>query len=165
MNNIKHKYEFTEPKGLNNVSEFHELFGLPVLDHPQIPSPERCTLRVSLLQEELDELREAIAQNDIVGIADALSDLQYVLSGAVLEFGLGAKFSALFEEVQRSNMSKACKTLDEAELTQQHYLHNKQTNSVIEEKNGEYLVYREEDRKVLKSIYYSEVDLEKVLKA
>ena len=72
---------------LNQVAEFHRTFGAPILDTPQIPSKQRCELRVSLLQEELDELREAINNNDIVEVADALADLQYVLSGAVLEFG------------------------------------------------------------------------------
>ncbi len=90
---------FKEPNGLNDVKKFHELFDLPVLETPQIPDEKRCSLRVSLLQEELDELKEAIENQDIIGIADALSDLQYVLSGAVLEFGLGGKFKKLFDEV------------------------------------------------------------------
>ena len=54
-------------------------------------------LRVNLLREELKELEAAIADNDLVEVADALADLQYVLSGAVLEFGLGAKFRTLFD--------------------------------------------------------------------
>jgi predicted HAD superfamily Cof-like phosphohydrolase len=93
---------------LNQVAEFHKTFNAPILDTPQIPSKERADLRVSLLQEELDELKKAIEDNDLVEVADALCDLQYVLSGAVLEFGLGEKFVELFNEVQRSNMSKAC---------------------------------------------------------
>ena len=96
---------------LNQVAEFHKTFNAPVLKKPQIPSNQRCELRVSLLQEELDELSQAIKLGDIVEIADALTDLQYVLSGAVLEFGLGDKFVELFDEVQRSNMSKACNSL------------------------------------------------------
>ena len=91
---------------LNQVAEFHRTFNAPILETPQIPSKERCELRVSLLQEELNELKKAINDNDLVEIADALCDLQYVLSGAVLEFGLGEKFVTLFNEVQRSNMSK-----------------------------------------------------------
>ena len=78
-------------------------------------------MRVNLLQEELNELREAIEENDIIEIADALSDLQYVLSGAVLEFGLGNKLGELFAEVHRSNMSKVCPTLDIAKETQDYY--------------------------------------------
>ena len=111
----------TQPDSLNQVAEFHRTFHAPVLETPQIPSEARCQLRVSLLAEELDELREAIAEGDIVAVADALCDLQYVLSGAVLEFGLGDKFNALFNEVQRSNMSKACVTVAEAEATVAEY--------------------------------------------
>ena len=88
-------------KYLKAVSEFHETFGAPILETPQIPSSDRCELRVSLLQEELNELKQAIEDNNLVEIADALADLQYVLSGAVLEFGLKDKFNTLFNEVQR----------------------------------------------------------------
>ena len=88
-----------EPKPLNSVAEFHRTFQHPILDNPQIPHKDRCKLRVALLQEELNELKDAIADNDIVEVADALADIQYVLSGAILEFGLGNKFQALFDEV------------------------------------------------------------------
>ncbi len=81
---------------LNQVAEFHRVFRHPILDKPQLPSPQRAQLRVDLLTEELDELKESIEKGDIVGIADALCDLQYVLSGAILEFGLGTCFVELF---------------------------------------------------------------------
>src|SRR5690606_4516010 len=110
-----------DPKTLSSVAAFHQTFQHPILDTPQIPSEERCQLRVALLAEELKELEIAIQEKNIVEIADALCDLQYVLSGAVLEFGLKDKFSELFDEVQRSNMSKACKTKEEAEATMQHF--------------------------------------------
>jgi predicted HAD superfamily Cof-like phosphohydrolase len=154
---------FNEPSALTSVAAFHDMFHLPVLPSPVIPDEKRCNLRVALLQEELDELKTAILENDIVGVADALSDLQYVLSGAVLEFGLASRFKALFDEVQRSNMSKTCKTLDHALETQQYYLREKNTESFIEEREGEYLVYRSEDKKVLKSVYYSEANLESIV--
>lgn len=156
--------DFKEPKSLNSVAQFHETFNLPIIDNPSIPSKARCELRVNLLQEELNELKEAIANDDLVEIADALSDIQYVLSGAVLEFGLGDRFKALFDEVQRSNMSKTCKTIEEAQATQKHYEDHKGTASFIEEKNGEYLVFRTSDKKVLKSINYSEADLKSIIK-
>lgn len=70
-----------------------------------IPNRTRCALAVDLIREELNELAAAIDQNDIVEVADALADLQYVLSGDVHEFGLGSRFGSLFEEVHRSNMS------------------------------------------------------------
>ena len=133
--------KYNEPNGLNDVAKFHETFQLPVLDTPQIPSADRCALRINLLQEELNELKEAIAANDLVEVADALCDLQYVLSGAIHEFGLGEKFKTLFDEVQRSNMSKACKSREEAEETVRAYELKGQTGK-ISEVNGVFLVHR-----------------------
>jgi len=149
---------------LNQVAEFHRTFNAPILDIPQIPSEQRCELRVSLLQEELNELSQAIKDNDIVEIADALADLQYVLSGAVLEFGLGDKFVELFNEVQRSNMSKACDTQQEALMTLSHYKKKDGTEGYYKKINGKWLVYRASDDKVLKSINYSPAELKKIIK-
>ena len=146
------------PDSLNQVAEFHRTFHAPILDTPQIPSEARCQLRVSLLAEELDELREAIADADLVAVADALCDLQYVLSGAVLEFGLGEKFTSLFNEVQRSNMSKACLTVEEAEATVAQY-QAKDVDCHYVESDGKFLVYRDADHKTLKSVNYSPADL------
>lgn len=150
------------PDSLNQVAAFHHTFKHPVVAEPGIPDEQRCKLRVSLLQEELNELAEAIQEKDIVGVADALCDLQYVLSGAVLEFGLGEKFKALFDEVQRSNMSKACKTEQEAKETVAHY-EAKGVSCFYEKVEDLFLVYRTEDRKTLKNIYYSEADLKSIL--
>lgn len=147
---------------LNQVKEFHQLFKAPVLAAPQIPSESRSTLRVSLIQEELDELKEAISNNDITEVADALVDLQYVLNGAILEFGLQDKFEALFNEVHRSNMSKACQSMQEAEDTLSHYA-TSGTNGYIEEREGKFFLLREGDNKVLKSINYSKADLNSIL--
>ncbi|OEK04506.1 pyrophosphohydrolase domain-containing protein [Roseivirga misakiensis] len=152
-----------EPKPLNSVAEFHKTFKHPILESPQIPSEDRCKLRVSLIAEELKELEEAIEANDLVEVADALADIQYVLSGAILEFGLGDKFKALFEEVQRSNMSKTCKSMEEAEATRQHYMDKDGTESYIEESDGHFLVYRSADNKTLKSVKYSPADLKSIL--
>lgn len=147
---------------LNQVAEFHKTFNAPILEKPQIPSQERCELRVSLLQEELNELQQAIADNDLVEIADALCDLQYVLSGAVLEFGLGEKFPALFNEVQRSNMSKACSDQQEADETIAFY--KEKGEEAFSEKSGDKInVHRKSDHKVLKNKYYSPADLKTIL--
>ena len=147
---------------LNQVAEFHKTFNAPILNTPQIPSKERCELRVSLLQEELNELQEAIADKNIVEIADALCDLQYVLSGAVLEFGLGEKFPALFNEVQRSNMSKACANQQEADETIAFY--KEKGEEAFSEISGEKInIHRKSDNKVLKNKYYSPADLKSIL--
>ena len=149
---------------LNQVGEFHRTFNAPILDSPQIPSQQRCELRVNLLQEELNELSQAIKDGDIVEVADALADLQYVLSGAVLEFGLGDKFVEIFNEVQRSNMSKACGTIQEALATLSHYKQKDGTEGYYKEVNGKYIVYRNGDDKVLKSVNYSEANIKNILK-
>jgi predicted HAD superfamily Cof-like phosphohydrolase len=148
---------------LNQVAEFHRTFKHPIEPRPVIPAEERCRLRVALLAEELKELQKAIEDHDIVEVADALCDLQYVLSGAVLEFGLGEKFRALFDEVQRSNMSKTCHSLEEAEATRRHYLEEKGFDSYIAESEGHYLVYRTSDHKTLKSINYSPARLREII--
>lgn len=148
---------------LNQVAEFHSTFQHPIVDSPAIPAADRCKLRVSLIQEELDELQEAIDNNDLVEVADALADIQYVLSGAVLEFGLGNKFVELFNEVQRSNMSKACRTVEEAQATLDHYKQKDGTEGYYKEKDGLYLVFRNEDNKTLKSVGYSPASLKPIL--
>ena len=148
---------------LNQVADFHRTFNAPILETPQTPSEQRCELRVNLLQEELNELSQAIKDNDLVEIADALCDIQYVLSGAVLEFGLGDKFVELFNEVQRSNMSKACNTQQEALMTLSHYKKKDGTEGYYKKINGKFLVYRASDDKVLKSINYSPANLKDIL--
>ena len=152
-----------EPNALNQVAEFHRTFKHPIIDSPAIPSKERCALRVSLLAEEVKELQEAIADNNLVEIADALCDIQYVLAGAILEFGLGDKFKQLFDEVHRSNMSKACKTVEEANDTVAHYKQKDGSEAHYKEEDGLFLVYRTTDNKTLKSINYSPADLKSLL--
>lgn len=148
---------------LNQVAAFHRTFKHPILSEPTIPSEKRCNLRVELITEELKELQEAIENKDMVEIADALCDIQYVLSGAVLEFGLGDKFRELFDEVQRSNMSKTCKNEEEAIATMAHYKAKDGVDSYYKKSGDFYLVYRTADEKTLKSVNYSPADLKGIL--
>lgn len=152
-----------EPAALTQVAEFHRTFKHPILDTPSIPSRARCDLRVSLLAEEVKELQDAINDNNIVEIADALCDIQYVLAGAILEFGLGEKFKQLFDEVHRSNMSKACKSEEEAHQTIAHYLEKDQSEAYFKEEESLFLVFRTADNKTLKSINYSPASLKELL--
>jgi predicted HAD superfamily Cof-like phosphohydrolase len=151
-----------EVNALNGVVKFHEVFKHPILNAPIIPDKKRCDLRVELIQEELNELQQAIIDHDLIEVADALCDIQYVLAGAVLEFGLGNKFSDLFDEVQRSNMSKACNTEQEAEETVAFYT-KQGTEAYFAPSDGKFLIYRKSDNKTLKSINYSPADLNKIL--
>lgn len=147
---------------LVKVAEFHKTFKHPILDEPQIPDKKRCELRIALLQKELNELKAAIEKNDIVECADAFCDLQYVLSGAILEFGLYKKFSVLFDEVHSSNMSKACRTEDEAKETVFTY-GGEGVEAYYEKRDGKFFVLRSSDNKTLKSIKYSPADLKSIL--
>lgn len=145
------------------VAEFHRTFKHPILPLPAIPAEDRCRLRVALLEEELKELQVAIFEKDLTGIADALCDIQYVLSGAILEFGLGEHFDALFKEVQRSNMSKACNSEQEAMQTVAHYREKDDTECYYRQEGDRWLVYRSSDNKTIKSIAYSPADLDSIL--
>lgn len=152
-----------QPDSINLVAEFHKTFQHPILPQPAIPEENRCKLRVALLAEELKELEVAILEKDIVEVADALCDLQYVLCGAILEFGLGEKFAALFEEVQRSNMSKACASETEANATIEHYKQKDGTACYFKAVDGKFLIYRTSDNKTLKSVNYSPASLDRLL--
>ena len=91
---------------LEQVQEFHETYGLPVHDDVNLSCAQTKELRINLLQEELNELKEALANDDPQETLDALIDLQYVLDGAFLSFGMQAVKELAFDEVHRSNMSK-----------------------------------------------------------
>ena len=146
---------------LEQVSEFQKAFELPILDKPQLIDKKRAWLRIDLIEEELNELKEAVNAKDLVEVADALCDLQYVILGAVLEFGMGEKFVEMFNEVHRSNMSKSCNDILEAIETQNHYLVNRETQSYIKQVGDKYNVLRLSDDKLLKSINYNPADLSK----
>ncbi len=104
----QHKMENNKPtlSTLEQVQEFHETYGLPVCDELDISDVKTNELRINLLAEELDELKEALSQGDMVETLDALIDLQYVLDGAFLSFGMQNLKQVAFDEVHRSNMSK-----------------------------------------------------------
>ena len=91
----------TKKTTLDQVQEFHETYGLPVEDTLNISDAQTRQLRINLLQEELDELKEALDNDDAVETLDALIDLQYVLDGAFLSFGLQDVKEAAFNEVHR----------------------------------------------------------------
>lgn len=89
------------------VQEFHETFRCFLQTTPQARIPEKeIAVRIALMQEELDEYRQAATEGNIVAIADALSDLLYVVFGTLVAHGLQDAAEELFAEVHRSNMSK-----------------------------------------------------------
>lgn len=92
---------------LDKVEQFHEAFGAYIGRSPVAEIPERVfDGRVKLLQEELAEYRKAVEAGDMVEVADALTDMLYVLLGTYIAHGLQGLAVELFDEVHRSNMSK-----------------------------------------------------------
>ena len=94
-------------KQLNAVKLFHETYGLGVSTEIKADLGSlKNELRFNLMKEENEEYLEAVQNNDIIEIADALGDMLYILCGTILEHGLQHKIEAVFDEIQRSNMSK-----------------------------------------------------------
>ena len=89
------------------VQEFHESFGLGVSHSPIAKlSVQKLKLRFDLMDEENKEYLEAAENDDLVEVADALGDMLYILCGTILEHGMQYKIEEVFNEIQRSNMSK-----------------------------------------------------------
>jgi len=92
---------------LDAVQAFHEAFGLGVLHHPKADlGKNKNLLRYKLMREENEEYLEAAEDDDLEEVADALGDMLYILCGTILEHGMQYKIDEVFEEIQRSNMSK-----------------------------------------------------------
>ena len=92
---------------LDAVKAFHNAFGLGVLHKPEADlGQEKNLLRYKLMREENEEYLEAAQEGDLEEVADALGDMLYILCGTILEHGLQHKIEEVFEEIQRSNMSK-----------------------------------------------------------
>ena len=92
---------------INKVKEFHEAFGIQNNEAPTTQlSKEEIQLRFDLIKEENEEYLEAANNGDIIEIADALGDQLYILCGTMLKHGLQHKMEEVFNEIQRSNMSK-----------------------------------------------------------
>lgn len=150
--------KYQEPQAINNLVEFSQAFNFDCHEEHKWPDEHVANLRVNLIDEEFSELKLALADGDSVRVLDALGDIQYVLSGTVVAFGFTKHFAEAFAEIHRSNMSKACKTMDEAVATAKY--HSEGGTECHIEQNGElFLVRRTSDNKLLKSINYSPADL------
>jgi predicted HAD superfamily Cof-like phosphohydrolase len=94
-------------KQLDHVEKFHDTFGIPNEYAPKADiSNELIDLRFKLMAEENEEYLEAAKNGDLVEVADALGDMMYILCGTILSHGMQHKIEEVFEEIQRSNMSK-----------------------------------------------------------
>ena len=121
------------------VEEFHQAFKIENNYSPTIDlSKDDILLRYKLMREENEEYLEAAENGDLVEVADALGDMLYILCGTILKHGMQEKIAEVFQEIQRSNMSKL-------------------------DKDGN-PIYRE-DGKVLKSDQYFKPDIKTILDA
>ena len=124
-------------KPINAVTLFHKAYGLGIEDKPTATLSESITkLRFNLMKEENEEYLEAAKDGDLIEVGDARGDMLYILCGTIIAHGFQDKMEAIFDEIQRSNMSK----LDE---------------------NGK-PIYRE-DGKVMKGPNYFKPNLKKII--
>jgi len=140
---------------VDEVEEFNALMGKPNNYEPTIPERKEWEFVYNFILEELEEYREACEAGDIVEVLDALCDITYVATGnGTMLHGLKNKIWPAYQEVQASNLSKACKTEEDAKATvAQRSI--EQGEECHYEKVGEYyIVYRTRDRKVMKNINY-----------
>lgn len=94
-------------KRIDAVTQFHNAFGLGVSEQPLASLGDaKNKLRFELMKEENEEYLEAAKNNDLVEVADALGDMLYILCGTIIEHGMQHKIEEVFDEIQRSNMSK-----------------------------------------------------------
>ena len=147
---------------ISEVEEFNEVMGKSYQNRttPTI-NPKDAQFVIDFIEEELDELKVAVKEKNIIEIFDALLDIAYVgLGNGALVFGLKDKMLDGYAEVQASNMSKICQTLEEAEETVK--LRSEQQDEPchhLSDGKGKYVVYRSSDNKVMKSINYFRPDL------
>ena len=149
-------------ESLRQVAEFHQTFNHPIAAKPTFPSKETVDFRKKFITEELEELEKAVEEGNMVEVADAIADIQYVLNGLILNCGLQNHMAALMSEVHRSNMSKSCASIEEAEATMEA-LKAEGVESHFEKVGAVYVVYRTKDNKVMKNVNYSKANLASVL--
>ena len=151
---------FTSVPFVDEVEEFNDLMNKPNNYEPTIPEEKEWKFVYNFILEELEEYREACEQGDIIGVLDALCDITYVsLGNGVMLHGLKDKIWDAYQEVQRSNLSKACTSEEEAKQTVEQRSKEQGEPCHYERIGGRYIVYRSSDKKVMKSINYSKPNL------
>ena len=140
---------------VSEVEEFNATMGKPNNYEPIIPEKKEWEFVYNFILEELEEYKHACETGDIVEVLDALCDIAYVSigNGAMLH-GLKDKLWPAYQEVQASNMSKACKTEEEAQETVKVRSEQQGEPCHYEQIGDYYVVYRTRDRKVMKALSY-----------
>ena len=145
---------------IDEVEEFNAVMGKPNNYEPTIPERKEWEFVYDFILEELEEYREACEGGDIVEVLDALCDITYVATGnGTMLHGLKDKIWPAYQEVQASNLSKACQTEEDAKATVIQRSSEQGEECHYEKVGDYYVVYRTRDRKVMKNVNYFRPDL------
>jgi len=161
INNIKANYV----PFVSEVEEFNAVMGKPNNYNPVIPDEKEWMFVYNFILEELEEYKHACETNNIVEVLDALCDITYVsLGNGAMLHGLKDKVWPAYQEVQASNLSKACSSEEEAQETVRVRSAEQKEPCHYEQVGKYYIVYRTRDRKVMKNINYFRPDLTQFFK-
>ena len=150
---------------VSEVEEFNAVMGKPNNYNPVIPDEKEWMFVYNFILEELEEYKHACETNNIVEVLDALCDITYVsLGNGAMLHGLKDKVWPAYQEVQASNLSKACTSEEEAQETVRVRSAEQEESCHYEQVGRYYIVYRTRDRKVMKNINYFRPDLTQFFK-
>tara|TARA_B100000131_G_scaffold189043_1_gene181931 strand:+ start:364 stop:873 length:510 start_codon:yes stop_codon:yes gene_type:complete len=155
----------SDKTNFQKVIQFNRSFGVPISDTPLVnitkDNPKLSKLRLDLILEETRELKEAMDSHDFLETVDALADILYVVYGAGASFGID--LDKAFDLVHNSNMSKLCKTEEEARETVRWYEERKEETGYdspdyrLGDDGVNWVVFNSSTGKILKSINYTPV--------
>jgi hypothetical protein len=149
---------------VSEVEEFNAIMGKPNNYTPVIPDEKEWMFVYNFILEELEEYKHACETNNIVEVLDALCDITYVsLGNGAMLHGLKDKVWPAYQEVQASNLSKACISEEEAQETVRVRSTEQEEPCHYEQVGKYYIVYRTRDRKVMKNVNYFRPDLTQFL--
>jgi hypothetical protein len=145
------------------VKKWAEDFNLPNPEGFYLPDKKRAEKSINLVKEELNEVIKAYEEGDEVAYFDGLIDLPWVVFRLMQESGISHEMMKEgFDEVYRSNDTKACSTLEEADNTIKRYRVSG-VDCIYKEKNSKFYIHRCSDDKLMKSINYSLANLKPIV--
>jgi predicted HAD superfamily Cof-like phosphohydrolase len=150
---------------VSEVEEFNAVMGKPNNYNPVIPAEKEWMFVYNFILEELEEYKHACETGNIVEVLDALCDITYVsLGNGAMLHGIKDKIWPAYQEVQASNLSKACISEEEAQETVRVRSAEQKEPCHYEQVGKYYIVYRTRDKKVMKNVNYFRPDLSKFFK-
>jgi hypothetical protein len=149
---------------VSEVEEFNAVMGKPNNYNPVIPAEKEWMFVYNFILEELEEYKHACETGNIVEVLDALCDITYVsLGNGAMLHGIKDKVWPAYQEVQASNLSKACISEEEAQETVRVRSAEQKEPCHYEQVGKYYIVYRTRDKKVMKNINYFRPNLSQFL--